>query len=185
MTHHKLEGHILLGMWHWGDIILEEEKMSTSIHIQLLFLKPSRDTLDLKANVKRNSSNKHTHCLFVDSSFGCRRSWAGILKVDLKSSVEWNFIVKHAYTLLVCRRWWFRCRRSWTGGELKRWSGEEESCADRITNSADTWGSADRRWCCSSIACPEAPGSEGKEGRGGLRDSGRKEGPPFQIDDKV
>ena len=46
--------------------------------------------MDLKSNVKWNSSNKHTHCLFVDDGSGV--GGAGV--------------------------------------QLKRWSGEVESCAE-------------------------------------------------------
>ena len=56
LTLYKLKWHILLGMWHWGDIL--EANVGVNWH-SFLFLKMSRDTLDLRLNVKGNLSNKH------------------------------------------------------------------------------------------------------------------------------
>ena len=57
LTLYKLKWHVLLGIWHWGDIL--EENEDDNWH-SFLFLKTSRDTLDLKLNVKWNLSNIHT-----------------------------------------------------------------------------------------------------------------------------
>ena len=56
MTLYKLKWHVLLGIWHWGDIL--EENVDVNWH-SFLFLKTSCDTLDLKLNVKWNLSNMH------------------------------------------------------------------------------------------------------------------------------
>ena len=54
LTLYKLKRHVLLDMWHWGDIL--EENVDVKWH-SFLFLKTSHDTLDLKLNVKWNLSN--------------------------------------------------------------------------------------------------------------------------------
>ena len=56
LTLYKLKQHVLLGMWHQGDIL--EEKVDVNRH-SFLFWKTSRDTLDLTLNVKWNLSNIH------------------------------------------------------------------------------------------------------------------------------
>ena len=57
LTLSKLKWHVLLGMWHWGNIL--EEDVDVKWH-SFLFLKMSCDTLDLKLNIKWNLSNIHT-----------------------------------------------------------------------------------------------------------------------------
>jgi hypothetical protein len=50
-----------------------------------------------------------------------------------------------------------------------------------VQNNELTGHCGQRRSTMLLLACPEAPGSDGKEGRGARREEGWKEGPPFQI----
>lgn len=53
LTCWKLKWHVLLGMWHWGDIL--EENVDINWHY--FCLKTSCDTLELKLGFKWNLSN--------------------------------------------------------------------------------------------------------------------------------
>jgi hypothetical protein len=56
LTLERLNWHVLLRLWHWGDIF--DENVDVNWH-SFSFLKTPRDTLDLKLNVKWKFSNMH------------------------------------------------------------------------------------------------------------------------------
>ena len=57
LTFYILKWHVLLGVWHWDDVLTEN--IDVDWH-SFPVLKTSRDNLDLKLNVKWNPSNIHT-----------------------------------------------------------------------------------------------------------------------------
>ena len=88
----KLTWHVLLGMWHWGDIL--DVNVDVNWH-SFSFSKTSRDTLDLKLNVKRNLSNIHNVSKAHDPGF------ENLIKKfachGMASSTHWHILQRALY----------------------------------------------------------------------------------------
>jgi hypothetical protein len=101
--------HVLIGMWQWGDIL--EENVDVNEH-SFLFLKTSRDILELKVNVQWSLSNIHIDCMdlaqfgiefFIFSLLAFSSCWVAH-RLDPKSRVEdyWQGCKLFLLCLFIC-----------------------------------------------------------------------------------
>ena len=117
LTHYKVNWLVLLSMWHWGDIW--EENVDVNRH-SFSFLRTSRNTLDLKLNIKWNLSKVHTGWKVGENYWNLFvRNFLSYVTCDLENSrqnawrtpVCWSSsssLVTSNANLTVVERWRFR-----------------------------------------------------------------------------